>query len=671
MNSSLRTRISGRLLLACAIVAPLVSLRADTDSASDKNSAPVKLPEVLVTARRVAEDPLNVPAYTQVITRDQIRDSGATNLIDLLETEANLQFNSFVSSPTSANVSLRGTGGSSAIGNGRTLVLLDGIRTNRADMGQFNWLQFNLQSIESVEVIQGPQGAFYGDNAVGGVIKINTLGAPAKSGGGAQVLVGSEGTVKISGGYTELFGKAWATLSGGYDTSDGYRDHSGYENKYATLGFGYDNQKNSVTRLNLSYQDTEFDQPGALTKAQLDQNPQQIGSSIGDGTTEYRRLSVSNEFGAANASVKLLTDAGVSLADEYFNAFADMPYATQYNRDLEGYFFAPKLRIKSEDFTFTPGIDVNRDRIDVVGTTPVDSTVKRLVLSPYLLSEWRATDQFTFSAGYRHEWNKTEARERVVNDTGERRDTADAWQLAVNFRPTDTLRFYAKYDRTYRFPATDEMAYYQGFPSPVFFDANLKPETSDNFEVGANVKRDGWNGGVSAYYLKTEDEIFFNGFPVFQNQNLPETRRVGAQANVGYTAKIAGFRSQVDFVDADLVKGAGTVLTGPMRQVPEWRLTNTVFVKPIEKWMLSATHRHLGESYMDDFYATANPPKVKAEEVFDAKITFRPTTNWSVYAGVNNIFDRTTVSYASTSFGTDSYYPGLGRFIYTGASVQF
>ncbi|CAM3005754.1 TonB-dependent receptor [Rariglobus hedericola] len=671
MNSSLRARIPGRLFLACAVVAPLVSLRADVDSASDKNNPPIQLPEVVVTARRVPENPLNVPAYTQVITRDQIRESGATNLIDLLESQANLQFNSFVSSPTSANISLRGTGGSSAIGNGRTLVLLDGIRTNRPDQGQFNWLQFNLQSIESVEVIQGPQGAFYGDNAVGGVIKINTLGAPAKSGGGAQVLVGSEGTFKISGGYTERVGKAWATLSGGYDTSDGYRDHSGYENKYATLGFGYDNQKNSVTRLNLSYQDTEFDQPGALTKAQLDQDPTQIGTSIGNGTTEYRRIAVSNEYGAADAPVKLLTDAGVSLADEYFNAFADLPFATQYNRDLEGYFFAPKLRITTDDFTFTPGIDVNHDRVDVVGTTPVDSTVKRFVLSPYLLSEWRASEQFTFSAGYRHEWNKTEARERVVNDTGERRDTADAWQLAVNYRPTETLRFYAKYDRTYRFPATDEMAYYQGFPSPVFFDANLKPETSDNFEVGANVKRDGWNGGVSTYYLKTEDEIFFNGFPVFQNQNLPETRRVGAQANVGYTAKIAGFRSQIDFVDADLVKGAGTVLTGPLRQVPEWRLTNTVFVKPVENWTLSVTHRHLGESYMDDFYATTNPPKVKSEEVFDAKITFRATTNWSVYAGVNNIFDRTTVSYASTSFGTDSYYPGLGRFIYTGASVQF
>lgn len=663
------SRLAGRSLILCALVAPFTLLSADTAAASDQDISPAALPDVLVTARRVSEESLNVPAYTQVISRDQIRESGATNLIDLLEQEANIQFNSFVSSPTSSNISMRGTGGSSANGNSRTLVLLDGIRTNRPDMGQFNWLQFNLQSIESVEIIQGPQGAFYGDNAVGGVIKINTLGNPQESGGVAQVLVGSEATVRISASYTERGERAWATLSGGYNTSDGFRDHSGYESSSITLGLGYDNLKNSITRLNLSYQDNTFDQPGALTKAQLDQNPKQVGTSIGNGDTQYRRLSLSNEYGAG-PNAKLLTDIGVNRADEFFNAFADMPFNTRYNRDIYGYFFSPKLQFTSGAFTFTPGIDLNYDRVDVTGTTPVDSTVKRTVISPYLLSEWQLSEQLTFSAGFRHEWNHTEAEERVVNDQGKRRDTANAWQLAVNYRPTDTLRLYAKYDHAYRFPATDELAYYQGFPSLVFFDRNLTPETSDNFEIGANLKRGGWSAGVSAYYLKTTDEIFFNN-ATFMNQNLPETRRVGSQASIGYKGKIAGFRSQVDYVNADLVKGGGAVMTGPLRMVPEWRTTTTVFVTPVKNWTASLTHRHLGDSYIDDFYATNTPAKVKAEEVFDAKLTFKAHERLSIYAGINNLFDRTTVSYASTSFGSDSYYPGQGRFIYGGATLKF
>lgn len=674
MNLPSCARLRGRTLLARAFAASLASLNVFGDTFAEvpanPSPTPVELPDVVVTARRVKEHPTHVPAYAQVITREQIRESGATNLIELLESHANLHFTSFSSSPTNAQVSLRGTGGSSAAGNGRALVLIDGIRTNRADMGQFNWLQFNLHSIESVEVIQGPQGAFYGDNAIGGVIKINTLGTPEKSEGVAQALVGSDGTIKVSGDYTRRHDRAWASISGGYDTSGGYRDHSGHESRHASLNFGYDNERNSVTRLALVWQDMEFDQPGALTRAELKDDPKQIGSSIGDGRTEYRRLSVTNELGATER-VKLLTDAGVSLADERFNAFADMPWATRYRRDVEGFFFSPKARIDVGDFTLTPGVDVNHDRVDVVGTTPVNSTVKRFVVSPYLLAEWRATERLTVSAGYRHEWNKTEARETVVNQDDERRDTAEALQLAVNYRPTDALRFYAKYDRTYRFPATDELAYYQGFPTPVFFDADLKPETSDNFEVGATVAARGWTATASAYYLKTDDEIFFNGFPVSMNQNLPETRRTGAQISLGYATKSAGFRTQVDYVNADLVEGEGTVNDGPLRMVPEWRVTNTVFVKPHAAWTLSLTHRHLGSSYMDDFYATTNPPKVSAEELFDAKIAYRPKPNWSVYAGVNNVFDRTTVSYASTSFGTDSYYPGQGRFIYAGTAVRF
>jgi iron complex outermembrane recepter protein len=666
---SSRSRLVGRFISACALAVPLLSLTVRAQ-ASLEHEPTVQLDEIVVTARRVPEPTADVPAYIEVITRAQIRESAAANVIELLESEANLQFSSFSSSPTNAQVSLRGTGGSSAVGNGRTLVLLDGIRTNRADMGQFNWLQFNLQSIESIEVVQGPQGAFYGDNAVGGVIKINTLGAPTKSGGSAQALVGSDGTVKVAGGYTERLGAGWATLAGGRDSSDGYREHAGYQNTYASLGLGYDNAKDSVTRLNASYQTTTFDQPGYLSKAQLGEDPQQRGVSIGNGESDYRRLALSNVYGVS-AQAKLLTDVGVSLANETFNGFADLPFATRYQRDLAGYFFAPKLRFSTEDFTFTPGVDVNLDQIDTVASTPAESTVKRRVVSPYLFSEWRFNERATLSAGYRHEWNNSEAVERVSGQTGERRDTASAAQIALNYKATEALRLYAKYDRAYRFPATDELAYYQGFASPVFFDETLKPETSDNAEVGANYNAGGWRAGASAYYLKTRDEIFFNGFPVNLNQNLPETRRVGAQGKVGYTTKHMSVRSQVDYVNAELVEAAGSVQTGPLRMVPTWRVTNTLRLMPTAAWTVTLTHRHLGRSYVDDFYATTTPDRVAAEDLFDGKITYRPSEHWSLYAGVNNVFDRTYVSYASTSFGTDSYYPGQGRFLYLGATVTY
>lgn len=665
MNIPSRSRPAGRLFFACALAASLISLvRGQTVPV-------IRLEDYVVTARRIAEDPADVPAYEQVISRDQIDKSDATNLIELLEEEANLQFTSLGSSPTNTTVSLRGTGGGSAGGNGRTLVLLDGIRINRADTGQFNWFQFSLQTIDSIEIIQGPQGAFYGDNAVGGVIKISTLGEPAKSGGNAQVLVGSDGTYKLAGGYTELFGPAWVTASGGYDTSDGWRDHSGYDNKSASIGVGYDNHKNSVTKLNASFLDNHYDQPGYLTVAQFRQDPTQEGTNFSNGWSDYRRVTASNEYGA-DAHAKLLTDAGASFVREFYHG----GFGTDFNRKMDGYFFAPKVHLETGDFTLTPGVDVNYDELHVRTTTPVDSTLARKVLSPYLASEWRATDTLAFSAAYRHEWNAISAREDVSSLKSSRTDDGDAVQLAVNYKPTAGLHLYAKYDHAYRFPATDEISYYQGFLGGPgfnqFFNPNLKPEVSDNFEVGADFKKRGWSAGGSVYYLTTQDEIFYN-VATNLNENLAETRRIGAQLNGGYDAGFAALRSRVDYVDAQLVKstpGSGLVSDGPLRMTPSLHTTTTGIVRPIKGVEVSVTHKFIGSSFVDDSYASTSPGRVAGINLFDAKISYSPSERWRLFAGVNNLFDRSYISYAVDFFPV-VVYPGQGRFVYAGSSVNF
>jgi len=194
---------------------------------------------------------------------------------------------------------------------------------------------------------------------------------------------------------------------------------------------------------------------------------------------------------------------------------------------------------------------------------------------------------------------------------------------------------------------------------------------SDNIELGASYRKGGWSAGAAAYYLRTKDEIFFNGFPVNLNENLSETRRVGAQAGAGYNTKRAGIRSQVDYVDATLREDDGTVRTGPLRMVPEWRVTNTLTLRPADGWEARVTHRHIGSSFVDDSYTGTSPDKVAGVDLFDLKLSFRPAADWRVFAGVNNVFDRAYVSYAASQFGFESYYAGPGRFVYGGLNVSF
>lgn len=130
------------------------------------------LDEFVVTAVRVGEsDPLSQAVNSTYIGRGKIENSAATNVVDILEKEANVRFRSVVGSNASGDLSMRGFGENSQT---RVLIMVDGQKFNRPDMGAINWLQIPLSDIESVEVLRGPMSALYGAAAEAGVIKIKT-----------------------------------------------------------------------------------------------------------------------------------------------------------------------------------------------------------------------------------------------------------------------------------------------------------------------------------------------------------------------------------------------------------------------------------------------------------------------------------------------------------------
>jgi outer membrane receptor for Fe3+-dicitrate len=60
-------------------------------------------------------------------------------------------------------------------GNGqRTLVLVDGRRTNGVVSGATDWASIPLDDIERIEVVRGPAATLYGDPALAGAINIIT-----------------------------------------------------------------------------------------------------------------------------------------------------------------------------------------------------------------------------------------------------------------------------------------------------------------------------------------------------------------------------------------------------------------------------------------------------------------------------------------------------------------
>ncbi len=162
-----------RWINCCVIFMALVlpgSIQAEDEKKDEASET--TLEEVVVTATRQAEKISSVPAHVSVITENDIKNSTARDIPDLLRTQAGIQVNDVTGNKRSFSVDLRGFGEAASL---NTLVLVDGRRVNQPDLSGSDWTLISLNRVERIEVIRGGRGSvLYGDNAGGGVINIIT-----------------------------------------------------------------------------------------------------------------------------------------------------------------------------------------------------------------------------------------------------------------------------------------------------------------------------------------------------------------------------------------------------------------------------------------------------------------------------------------------------------------
>ncbi|MGA0373870.1 MAG: TonB-dependent receptor plug domain-containing protein [Flavobacteriaceae bacterium] len=128
-----------------------------------------KLHEVVLSSNRL-EIPLRQNSKTiQILTADQIRQSGVTHILDLLQQIAGLDIKRRGAGSTQADLNIRGGTFD------QTLLLIDGIKLDDAQTGHhtLNFLP-PPQMIQRIEIIKGPAARVYGQNAFTGAINIVT-----------------------------------------------------------------------------------------------------------------------------------------------------------------------------------------------------------------------------------------------------------------------------------------------------------------------------------------------------------------------------------------------------------------------------------------------------------------------------------------------------------------
>jgi iron complex outermembrane receptor protein len=183
MTPTIIQHAAARLLIAAAVLG--------APAAAAAQEAIGGLDEVVVTARRTAENLQTVPVAVSAFTAETVEARGIDTIADVADYAPNvtLDFTSPISGASSALVAfIRGIGQSDFAINFEPGVgiYVDGIYYART-IGSV----VDLMDVERVEILKGPQGTLFGRNTIGGAINITTRTPGDEYSARADLTIGS------------------------------------------------------------------------------------------------------------------------------------------------------------------------------------------------------------------------------------------------------------------------------------------------------------------------------------------------------------------------------------------------------------------------------------------------------------------------------------------------
>lgn len=638
-------------------------------SAADaEKSEPVyELTPVTVTMPRFLDLDLEVASQVQVIDSIAIAESGASNVVELLAREANIHFRSTSGNSALSEVSIGGFGEGSGQ---RVLIILDGHRLNTADMGQINWLSIPISLLESVEVIKGGQSALYGNNAVGGVIKITTRQTTEELTGQAQASGGSfdsfNGRFGVSGSAGSLSFSAHAE----HDETRGYRENSQYESDGAGLRLAWTFQDWGRGSFSVSGVESEYGLPGPLSQAELDADRKQ--------STEFAN------FGEEDAAY-FRGDLGICLTDDlsfglnagyterdlytvfYFYGAGPPSFPFEVEQDYSIFSVSPTLTYEDDKTTATLGLDYFDDEVNAVfGGDPVD--YERETMAGFASIKHRFSDAWIATSSLRLEEARTDGAYNVLgtpNKLDEISDDQFSWSLGLIRSFDNDGRAFASVRRFYRYPATDEITVVDFGAGSASFNPDLDAENGHEVELGADWVFGPVTVGGRVYRQWMNDEIIFD--PVAgANINLEKTARYGVDLNavVNITER---FDAKLNYTWVDAEIDGGTFDGSDIPLVPEHKLRLSAEYRPSDPLLIV-----LGATFTDQVYVGSDFANDEAQLgdyiLWDLLVRYQINEQVSVFVSAENLTDE---EYVTTAFGPDALYPGVGRSGRIGLAWEF
>ncbi|MGD2126824.1 MAG: TonB-dependent receptor [Desulfobacteraceae bacterium] len=663
------------ICLCIALVVLAVPGVSHSEEKKEAKDTTVTLEEVVVTGTRTEQKVERIPAHVTVIDEQDIRNSNAKNVPDLLRSEGGVVVRDLLGNGKRSQVDLRGFGEAGPL---NSLILVDGRRVNAIDLSGVDWTQIPLDQIERIEIVRGTGSVLYGDNAAGGVINIITK-TPSEeltltAGGAFGSYSRSRGRIYVSGGKENVAASAFAS----YDSTAGYRENNEFRTKDAGGKILYDPTDFLSFNLSGSYHADEYGLPGTLTEAELATDRRATNDPLDDAETWDKYLNLGSNLDLGNYG-SLVID--FSYRDRSSKAiFPDptgvFPQRNENEADTRG--LTPRYvwdgEILNHANTLIAGVDLYwaDQEINSFGgffipleTLTGTSNIERNSYGIYFSDEFSLLENLFLSVGAR--------RERVSYDFSVRdltpvfplapldhctTERKNAYSIGITYLYSGRSSVYARANRSFRFPLTDEVVIYDFSAGKIRANTEIKPQRGRHYELGlrhhfsSNIR-----ASINLYRAEIKDEIFYNPSPVFLNENHPETLHrgveIGSRGDFFKKLTVYGnYTYQKATFEKDPFKG------NEIPAVPRHKANLGFRIHDIVPGLLfGADYNYVGSSFVisdqeNDFK--------KLEHYYTIDLTL--SYEWKMakaFAGVNNITDQKYSDYAvmDTFLTKRNFYP--------------
>jgi vitamin B12 transporter len=462
------------------------------------------LDEMVVTAGRVEEAKKELTVNVTVIDQEEIKNSTAHDLGDLLAERAGVYIRKYPGALTT--VGIRGfrteTHGNDL--KGHVLVLLDGRRA-----GTGNLAKIMTKNVERVEIIKGPASVQYGSAAVGGVVNVITKRGTDEPEVFVESKLGSFGYGEMTAGFAgkykvlDFSGSYSQSSMDDYDTGDGDKfKNTGYdEDENISLNLGLEFMPHH--RLGVIYTAFDADEVGVsgyLSMNDEDDYKDTRNKSIDfiyDGSTETGLFSWTARYFQGEDDDKWVN--GQESDPDGFDAWSTEP--SKMSTDSEG--AQAQVSMELDIATLTAGLDwVNYD----IEATWEPNATEYDNMAGFMLGKLRLLDQrLILTAGLRYDEFDVEVNEPEGRDE---EDDQFSPSLGVAFLLNDHWKFRANYAESFVMPAADELAAdYYSWGTHYVGNPDLDPESSRTWEGGVDFSYNAFYSSLTYFYTDFEDKI--------------------------------------------------------------------------------------------------------------------------------------------------------------------